>query len=216
MEFNDVLAKRRSTRVFTDRPILEKDLRELVWAASQAPSWTNSQPWRVQIATGATLAQIKQAHLNSYRNGIHGKLDYPYATRGSWDQLSKQNSAQWGQALMTFLGDDAQQMSEANVALFNAQAIVYLTLPKTASLWSVYDLGAFGQTLMLAATNKQIDSIVAYELVKYADDLKEILDIPNDMTLAMGIALGYRDKNYRINDFQATRTKLDNFLTIKH
>ncbi|MCR1890093.1 hypothetical protein NSA16_02765 [Ligilactobacillus murinus] len=45
--------------------------------------------------------------------------------------------------------------------MFNTPALIYLTLPKNTSEWSIYDLGAFGQTLMLAAADRKVDSMPA-------------------------------------------------------
>ena len=53
--------------------------------------------------------------------------------------------------------------TECQIALFDAPAIVYLTVPKTASAWAIYDAGALTQSLMLAAKERGIDSMVAYD-----------------------------------------------------
>lgn len=60
MEFSQVVANRHSVRDFTDQPVSQEDLVDIVRTAQQAPSWVNSQPWRVYAATGATLAGIKK------------------------------------------------------------------------------------------------------------------------------------------------------------
>ena len=62
MEFSQVVANRHSVRDFTDQPVSREDLVDIVRTAQQAPSWVNSQPWRVYAATGATLAGIKKRH----------------------------------------------------------------------------------------------------------------------------------------------------------
>ena len=61
MEFSQVVANRHSVRDFTDEPVSREDLVDVVRTAQQAPSWVNSQPWRVYAATGATLAGIRSA-----------------------------------------------------------------------------------------------------------------------------------------------------------
>ena len=53
MEFSQVVANRHSVRDFTDQPVSQEDLVDIVRSAQQAPSWVNSQPWRVYAATGA-------------------------------------------------------------------------------------------------------------------------------------------------------------------
>ena len=65
MEFSQVVADRHSVRDFTDQPVSREDLVDIVRTAQQAPSWVNSQPWRVYAATGATLAGIKKRMLRT-------------------------------------------------------------------------------------------------------------------------------------------------------
>ena len=56
MEFSQVVADRHSVRDFTDQPVSQEDLVDIVRTAQQAPSWVNSQPWRVYAATGSRSA----------------------------------------------------------------------------------------------------------------------------------------------------------------
>ena len=53
---------RRSVRKFTDEPISERVLRELVRLAGRAPSAFNVQPWRFVVVTDPALkAQLREA-----------------------------------------------------------------------------------------------------------------------------------------------------------
>ena len=56
--------------------------------------------------------------------------------------------------------------------------------------------GSLAQTLALAAKAEGIDSMPAYELVKYPASVREIMGLPEDQTLAMGIGLGYGKDEY--------------------
>ena len=77
MEFSQVVANRHSVRDFTDQPVSREDLVDIVRTAQQAPSWVNSQPWRVYAATGATLAGIKKRHAADVAAGKEGKRRPP-------------------------------------------------------------------------------------------------------------------------------------------
>ncbi|WP_373369594.1 nitroreductase family protein [Lactobacillus jensenii] len=77
----------------------------------------------------------------------------------------------------------------------------------------MYDLGAFAQTLMLAATDMGLGSMVAYEFVKYPDEIRQILPIPEKEAIAVGIAVGYEAEDH-INNFRSERLSLDNVLQI--
>ena len=79
-------------------------------------------------------------------------------------------------------------------------------------MWSVYDLGAFSMSLMLAACEKDIDSIPAYELIKYPEVLRENLPIPDEDIIA-GIALGYAS-DAKVNEFRSSRMDAEDILKI--
>lgn len=73
--------------------------------------------------------------------------------------------------------------------------------------------GAFSMSLMLAAAEKNIDSIPAYELIKYPEILRQNLPISDDESIIAGIALGYAS-DAKINNFRSSRLDLDDILKI--
>lgn len=217
MEFNDVLRQRMSIRFFKpDRLISDEDLTAIVQEAQQAPSWVNSQPWKVYIATGKTLEQIKTSHFDKVNRGVLSGSDFPALHRtdmGSWGQ---KNANDWTVDFKEQMGSHFSDFAKSQQKLFDAPAIAYLTLPKNPGEWSIYDLGAFGQTLMLAAANRHIDSMPAWEIVRFPETLHKILEIPDDQIIGMGIALGYRDEKQPINQYRSQRSAVGDVLTIKH
>ncbi len=58
MELNNAVFDRRSIRKYKDLPVTEQQVREILWATSNAPSWTNSQPSRWFVAMGAARDQV--------------------------------------------------------------------------------------------------------------------------------------------------------------
>lgn len=120
----------------------------------------------------------------------------------------------WSQQLSAFLDSSVGKMDIAQPTLFSAPTLVYLTIDRNSPEWAVFDLGMFAQTLMLAAADKKIDSIAAYEVVKYPDLIRKHMEIPNHEMIAMGIALGYRAED-EINSFKSARVETSNMLKIK-
>lgn len=110
--------------------------------------------------------------------------------------------------------DHGAEYGDSQQDLFHAAAIVYLTIPAQSSLWSVFDLGAFSQTLMYSAVAKGVATMSAYETVKYPHIVRKWMEIPETEMVAMGIALGYAD-DYRINEFVSDREPLDDILIVK-
>lgn len=215
METKDAILKRHSTRYFADRPIDMADIKAILTLAQQAPSWVNSQPERLYLATGQTLATIRQGYADRAADPGAAHPEVPVMGRADWSKQGQDNMALWSQGIGTTLGQQGPAiMNDAGNKLYNAPAVLYLTLPKHYSLWSLYDLGAFGQTLMLMAVDKGLDSITAYQLIKYPDLLRANLPISDDEIIISGIALGYRDDVASVNKITAKRQKLDDILSI--
>lgn len=60
--FHDVLRRRRSVRMFADRPVAQSTIEWLVRCAHTAPSGANKQPWRfVCVRDPAVKARIREA-----------------------------------------------------------------------------------------------------------------------------------------------------------
>lgn len=212
MEFTDILKRRMSIRDFKDQPVDPQLLKQIVQEAQTAPSWENSQPWKVYIATGDIMKQIRQTHLQKSLDGVKGHADLPVKHRKDWGAFSVQNITAWEQEVNA--DPNNANFAQANIQLWNAPVMAYLTIPKTAPAWSIYDLGAFGQSLVLSATNHGVDTIIAYENIKYPDEVRSVFDIADDEMIAMGIALGYRSDD-QINHYRSHRLPVDDILTIK-
>ena len=213
MEFKQVVAKRHSVRDFTDRPVSRQDLVDIVRTAQRAPSWVNSQPWRVYAATGAALKQIKERYAASAAAGEKGGSDFPVMPRTEWSQAAQANMAATGEEIAA-LGETARELTASQGRLFNAQAVLYITIPKSSSLWSVHDLGAFSVMLALAAFDKGLGAINAYALVNRPGVVREIMGIGEDKTLAVGIALGHV-ADTPLAAFAPSRADVEEILTIK-
>ena len=211
MEFQDALSSRHSTRSFDGRPVPLDTLKAIVSDAQKAPSWVNAQEWKVWIAVGDKLEAIRRAYAERTAAGIKGSSDLPAAHREQWSQMAQENMALFsGRREKAGL---AEFKEACQAELFHAPAVAYLTLPRTASQWAVLDLGGFEQTMLLSACAHGVDSVPAYNLVKYPDILRDELGIPEDLSIAVGVALGY-GSDVPLNAFRSTRRPLEDILTV--
>lgn len=214
MNFLDVMEKRHSSRDFKNDEVSEDTLRKIVNIACMSPSWENSQPWNVFIATGETLEKIRERWIAENNQKIKGSADMNPGHRTNFSERGQKNMAEFMDAIGKFDDDeDLENFNHVQHILFNSPAVVYLTLPKNHTQWSIYDLGGFGMSLMLAATDLGVDSIPAYELVKYPYILRDNFPIPDDEDIIRGIALGYESEEH-INQYQSPRLELDEILKI--
>ena len=167
------------------------------------------------IATGETLKRIKAIWAGKYADKVKGTPDMPTGHRTNFSPRSQKSMEDFMGAVAAYSGDpEIAHFLKMNETLFNAPALVYLTLGKDHTGWPVYDLGGFGLALMLGAKDHGVDSIPAYEIVKFPAELRPLLSVPEEEEIIMGIALGYAADD-SINAFASTRLPLSEILTIK-
>ncbi|GAA3631947.1 nitroreductase [Lactobacillus hamsteri] len=200
MEFEEVYKKERATRKFTNRKVMERLLTKIVKEAQQSPSLLNSQPWRAYAVTGESLENIKKEFKENIDNKVDPKEDFASMLSLDWDTFPSQNMAVMGASQTYFFSNRINLFAEANAEMFNAPAIIYLTIPKKSPAWSVFDLGIFAQSIMLIAINNGLSVMPAHSLVSYPDIVRKYAGISENESVGMAIAIGYKDNNAEVND----------------
>ncbi|ANN48962.1 nitroreductase [Levilactobacillus brevis] len=216
MDVLEAIKDRHATRAFDDKAIDDQNLTAIVTDAQRTPSWGNSQPWEVYIATGKSLEQIKSRYAAAAQAGVTEAADLAKAHRGDFSTMANQNMGHWVGTFRPIIEADPTTYWDSRENLYRAPAIAYLVLGQNPNSWSIYDLGAFSQTLSLAATARGVQSLSSYELVKYPDILRQELAVPTDRTIAMGIALGYEKPDKVLNQFRTDRVATQQILHIQH
>lgn len=209
MEFEEVLEKERAVRKFTDQRISEKTVRAILADAQRSPSLLNSQPWRAYVASGDVVKEIRAKFKKLTESGEQPREDFASVMKVEWDTYPSQNMATMSDTLNYFLRGEMKQFDEAQITLFNAPTLVFLTIPKKSPAWSIFDLGSFAQTLMLSAVDHGISAMPAHAIVRYPDIIRQYMPIGEDEAIGMGIGLGYKDKRASINDYRSVRENLD-------
>lgn len=214
MQTQDAIRNRRSIRDFKKELVPTDTLIDIVRDAQRAPSWDNSQPWHVYVATGDTLTEFRRRYQQLSEANKKPKATLDTMLSGKWTPAEQVKMAKWNVQVAQTLDGMRYIYSNSQYALYNAPAVAILTIPKTSNAWSVMDLGAFAQTLMLSATDHGIATLPSYELVKYPELAYGVLKVPNNEAVAIGIALGYEDDTRQINQLHTDREPLSDTLTL--
>jgi len=215
----DAIMSRRSIRAFKPEPPTEDELMKILAAANQSPSWADTQPWEVFAAGGAALARIRERFLANYENGV--PLGNDVLRPCEWPPGPKQRMLNFIEARCAALGvipgDEAEREASMrrNLEFFGAPVVVYLCLHKDLTPWSYFDLGLFAQSLMLAGMEYSMGSVVAVNLVAYPDIIRQELEIPDECTVMIGIALGYEDPEDNANQVRSIRRPVEDAVVIK-
>lgn len=219
MDVIQALQSRHSTRAYLPKQVDREMIYKVLEAANLSPSWANSQPWEAFVAAGESLANIRRRCLENYRQDIPPMPDIPFPQ--FWTEDCQKRTKEMGASHLQLLGiarDDKEartKMSERNLNFFGAPAVIFLSVDKALSQWSLYDLGVFSQSLMLAAQQYGLNTIPAIMMAVYPDVIREELEIPENLNIVIAIALGYGIPDDLQNQFFTTRKPLDEFVRIK-
>lgn len=219
MNVREALDARFSCRGFTAEPITRDEIESIVAAASRAPSWANTQPWEVFVACGEPLERIRRGYLRRAEEGAERALDL--VAPASWPDPHQARIAELMRVRTGVLGVDPadpearRTLVQRNFRLFGAPAVAWLCLDRALSPWSLYDLGSFAQSLLLAATEAGLASVPAVMLASWPDIVRAELGVPDALAIAIGIALGHADAEDPLNRLRSPRRPLAEVLTVR-
>ena len=219
MDVVDALRTRFPVRSFKPDPIDRKTLEKVMEAALKAPSWANTQPWEVYVAGGEVLNRLREAYLANLKNCVARNPDlvvpkqWPPALLMRMEALKSERMATIERVCLDKAG--LKDLSEMNYHFFHAPVVAYICMDKTLTPWSVYDLGLFSQSLMLAARHYGLDSAPAVPLAAHPDLIRKELKIPDSLSIIIGIALGYADTGHPQNQYRTTRRTIQEAVTFK-
>lgn len=215
MEFHDAVESRYSCRAFLSDPVPAKTLDRLFTLAQRAPSWSNTQPWKIHLTSGEATASFASALTSHVReNAPQSDLPMPERYEGIYAQRRRET----GFGLYESLGiarDDrdarAAQMM-LNFSFFGAPHVAVITSDRNQGVYGAIDCGAYVSTLTIAAASLGVGSIAQAAIAQYSDLVREHLDIPDDRTVVCAVSIGYADEDHPANRFRTSRAPLNDVI----
>ena len=182
--------------------------------ANWAPSWSNTQPYRVAFASGARKDRLKvelcerfDAATKAQRGGMLGKLkllvtrkgipdgDFSTAFDYPRDLLPRRRATGFG--LYELLGiarndvDARNRQMRKNFEFFGAPTVMFVFVHEGLREFGVLDAGIFLQTLMLSAHARGLATCAQGALATWAGPIRQAFEVPRHYKLICGIAVGY-------------------------
>ena len=74
------------------------------------------------------------------------------------------------------------------------------------------DIGLIIQTICLLAHDKGIGTCIMAMAVRNPGLLRKILSIPADRKIVIGVAMGYPDEDFPLNNFERKRADIDEYV----
>jgi len=217
MDLTDAVNERISIRAFKPDPVSLNVLEEILAGALRAPSWGNTQPWYLAAVGGETLTTILSKTSERVAGGVPPQPEIPFPS--NWTAAQKQRYKQVGISLFQALGigredkEKKDEYFESMRNLFGAPRLIYACTNRPCSPYNLLDVGAILQTIALLAADRGLGTCLLSKSVLYPDIIREHVDIPEDRTIVVGMAVGYPVEDHPANTFRSTRGNLDEFVT---
>ena len=229
-EFSEFLASRRTTRDFLNTPVPPELIDALLSDAMTAPSWSNTRPFLVAVASGDARDRIsaefcarwdavvaaKQPGWAGLRSKLrlvltrYGLPDSDYRVYRPYPPELKARARRVGAALYQALGvarDDRPARDaqwRRNYEFFGAPLSLFIFTHAGLGEYSVSDAGLMMQNLMLSAHARGLGSCAQGASALWAKPVRAEFEIPKGYKLLCGIAIGY-PSDASVNTFQAER-----------
>jgi len=219
MNVTDCLNSRFTSRAFKPDAVAKETILSIMEAATQSPSWGNTQPWEIFIASGLALERLRSAYTEHFIQDIpiHPEIkrpeDWPPALKERYMGRTKERLISLG---IERYDEKGRRLNMAqNFSFFGAPAVVFLCMDRTLTHWSLFDLGILSQSIMLTAEQYGLGSAIAVQFAAYPDLVHAQLDIPEDLSVVIGIALGYSDPERLQNQSRSTRRPISEVVRFK-
>ncbi|MGQ9571520.1 MAG: nitroreductase [Thermodesulfovibrionales bacterium] len=213
MDAIECIKTRKSIRKFKTEPVSMGLLKKIIDVARWSPSYKNTQPWEVVVISGKKKDELSKILVELLEKDTKPCPDIPEPK--SWPQTLEKRINSLMKKRSELTGIDMyspEALKKAKIANFNfygAPHGIFLFHDSSLTAWSIFDLGLFAQSIMLAAHANGLGTVPQAFLTDYAKYIKEFLGIPKTKRLVIGISIGYPDLTSPINHFRTDRIDVD-------
>jgi nitroreductase len=211
MDIIECIKTRMSIRGFKPHPVPMEILTTIVETAKWSPSYKNTQPWEVVIISGKKKEELSKILLEELEKNTKPSPDipepqsWPPAIEARITALLKKRSELTGVDM--FSPEALKRAKIANFQFYGAPHGIFLFQDSSLPTWSIFDMGLFAQSLMLAAHAYGLGTVPQAFVTDYAQHVKDFLGIPETKKLVLGMSAGYPDLESPVNKFRTDRVE---------
>ena len=206
-DLDETIRQRHCTRMFLSDPVPRHLVDESLALAMCAPSNSNVQPWHVVLTTGAARERLVAAMLAEARAKPPNVPQLPESHAHLRRELG---AVVYG--AMGIARDDVEGRQKAvlrNWEFFRAPLGGVVCMHRELGLVDSIGVGMFLQTMLLALTARGLGTCVQVSIAGYPEIVREELDIPPELTILCGLAIGYPDPDFPANKIRVGRDDVD-------
>ena len=218
LSFRDAVRLRRSYRGFLDKSVPDHLVRDVLEDAQCAPSNCNTQPWNVHIVQGEKLKQLSRMLLE--KNDVCDFTpDFTFDIEHFYGPYRERQQAQ-GKAYYEALNvkrsdkEGRHRAAALNFTFLNAPHAAFLFMPSFGdNVRAAGDIGMYGQTFLLSLAARGLGGIPQTGLGFFANPIRDVLGVPDDLKLLFGISFGYPDEDAPGNRMRMDRVPITESVT---
>lgn len=220
MNVSEAIDTRMSCRAFLQTPIPADTIRAILDSAKRAPSGGNLQPWHVYVLSGAALQEflaIIRAKLATQPRGEGTEYDvYPKNITDPYLARRSKCGEDLYAAINVAREDKVGRLRQfaRNYTSFDAPVALFFAIDRQMGLGQWSDLGMFMQNIMLLAREQGLHTCPQEAWAVWHKSVAAFLNMPPELMLFCGMALGYRDATASVNRLRTERAPLEEFATL--
>jgi len=212
--FRALLEARRSIRAFSSEPVGADRIDAVLQMARHAPSWCNTQPWRVYVLGGEVMESVKREFVQAARER-EAHPDIPFMPGYAEPYLTRKRQADEALRCASRIAPSdlkSQVLAvKRNWSFFGAPHAFIMTVPKAFGPYALLDLGCFLQTVLLALVAENLAGCPQASLAQFPHVLRRHLPIPETEAVACGVSFGYPEPGAPANGCRTSRLSPDEF-----
>jgi len=213
MDLLKTIKERKSIRAFKPDPVPKEKIEEILSLSIHAPSAINLQPCEFVVVMGEEKERLSRRLIKAYKEkqiacspGNVKPLPTTYGKRGA-KTLSAMNP------FFEEMGVNSDQfINEGSCNFYGAPVAILICLDDSFSEARRVDIGLALGYLVLTAHEFGLWTCPIGLITAYEDEIKDLLNIPENKNVIIGVALGYADWNVPINRFKSQRDNLEKFV----
>jgi nitroreductase len=233
MDVQSALKERRSTRQFKPDPVAAELIQACLEDARWAPSWSNTEPYRVAVAQGTLRDRLSSQMCALFEEVmalqrasvwkkvtalLTGKIPRgDYHVPREYPQELQAARRSCGLGLYKMLGIERsdhvarERQLRRNYEFFGAPVVVFLFAHEGLGSYSVLDAGLFLQSFLLACHSRGLATCAQGALAICPGPVREAFAVPKHYKLLVGCSVGYAD-SHPVNAFNPGRAPLSDLL----
>ena len=216
MDFEELVASRRSIRGYKPDPVSKELMAEIVEIAKRAPSSMNTQPWNFHVITGAPLELIREGNTERMLAGASVDREIKMSSHG-YQGIHRERQIEIAVQLFEAMGIERgdkprrQDWVMRGFRQFDAPVSVVVTVDKALADDTVahFDCGAATYGLVLAATSKGLGCVINGQGIMQSSVVREHANIPEDEVIMTCVAMGWPNTEFVANDVVSRRAAND-------